>query len=196
MTTSGWLWFVADHESRLAVAQTFGAGTPLIRSRTLLVQSLEDAIVPRRDSSGAASQPLWNSAFTSSQSNIIPPLRDLPAASSPVSGINTLPPPLNPQTPSRSLHYSSLARNQAMDENTDTVSIQLEERRKMQHGIGSKLYPLFCISMHEHAWMSAGLGVWGKEEYVRRFFSVLDWRKVSEAYAVSRTETFRHTRML
>ena len=31
--------------------------------------------------------------------------------------------------------------------------------------------------------MSAGLGVWGKEEYVRRFFKVVDWKKASEAFS-------------
>jgi len=30
--------------------------------------------------------------------------------------------------------------------------------------------------------MSAGLGVWGKEEYLRRFWSVVDWGNVSDVY--------------
>lgn len=44
------------------------------------------------------------------------------------------------------------------------------------------LFPLMCLSVHEHAWMSAGYGVWGKEEYVKRFWSVVDWAKISRAY--------------
>ena len=44
------------------------------------------------------------------------------------------------------------------------------------------LYPLFCISVHEHAWVSAGYGVWGKEEWLKRFWTVLDWDKVSKSY--------------
>jgi Fe-Mn family superoxide dismutase len=47
---------------------------------------------------------------------------------------------------------------------------------------GDDLSPLLCLSVHEHAWMSAGLGVWGKEEYLRRFWGVVDWRKVSDVY--------------
>ncbi len=33
------------------------------------------------------------------------------------------------------------------------------------------------------AWMSAGYGVWGKEEWMKKFWSVLDWAKVSDTYA-------------
>jgi len=66
---------------------------------------------------------------------------------------------------------------------------------KLLRRAGDDISPLMCISVHEHAWMSAGLGVWGKEEYLRRFWSVVDWRKVSNVYrlwetrdAVFRTE--------
>jgi len=48
--------------------------------------------------------------------------------------------------------------------------------------IGSKLIPLFCVSVHEHTWMSAGYGVWGKEEYLKRFWKALDWFKVCDSY--------------
>jgi superoxide dismutase, Fe-Mn family len=49
---------------------------------------------------------------------------------------------------------------------------------------GETLHPLFCVSVHEHAWMSAGYGVWGKEEYLKRFWSCLDWGLIAKAYAV------------
>lgn len=48
-------------------------------------------------------------------------------------------------------------------------------------GEGDDLTPLFCISVHEHAWMP-DYGVWGKEEYLKRFWTVLDWGKVSNLY--------------
>jgi len=53
---------------------------------------------------------------------------------------------------------------------------------KLLRTAGDDLSPLMCLSVHEHAWMSAGLGVWGKEEYLRRFWSVVNWRKVSDVY--------------
>lgn len=48
--------------------------------------------------------------------------------------------------------------------------------------LGQAVFPLFCISVHEHAWMSAGYGVWGKEKWLKDFWSVLDWEKVSKSY--------------
>ena len=44
------------------------------------------------------------------------------------------------------------------------------------------LFPLFCVSVHERAWISAGYGVWGKEEYMKRFWSVVDWNKAVKVY--------------
>jgi superoxide dismutase, Fe-Mn family len=49
--------------------------------------------------------------------------------------------------------------------------------------IGRTLFPLFCVSVHEHAWMAAGYGVWGKETYLERFWTCLDWEGVRDAYA-------------
>jgi Fe-Mn family superoxide dismutase len=48
--------------------------------------------------------------------------------------------------------------------------------------LGRTLYPLFCVSVHEHAWMAAGYGVWGKETYLERFWTCLDWAAVRDAY--------------
>ena len=41
------------------------------------------------------------------------------------------------------------------------------------------IIPLLCISVHERSWMNDH-GIWGKEEYLKRFWSVLNWKKVSE----------------
>jgi superoxide dismutase, Fe-Mn family len=49
--------------------------------------------------------------------------------------------------------------------------------------LGQTLYPLFCVSVHEHAWITAGYGVWGIETYMDRFWTCLDWAAVRDAYA-------------
>jgi len=48
--------------------------------------------------------------------------------------------------------------------------------------VGDVIYPLFCLPVYEHAWMSAGFGVWGKEDWLKEFWTVLDWGKVSMAF--------------
>jgi Fe-Mn family superoxide dismutase len=47
---------------------------------------------------------------------------------------------------------------------------------------GVVLNPLLCISVQEHVWLGSGYGVWGKKEYLRRFWSAVDWERVSQSY--------------
>ena len=47
--------------------------------------------------------------------------------------------------------------------------------------VGHSINPLFCISLHEHAWMM-DYGLWGKEEYLKQFWNVLDWERVTQTY--------------
>ncbi|KAF9468799.1 hypothetical protein BDZ94DRAFT_1317388 [Collybia nuda] len=106
-----------------------------------------------------------------------------------VSGSNT-PPPTNALHP-RFLHSS--ARTSVESFNAPSSLWDGKEgpaafdRSKPQTkvdmlNIGETLFPLFCVSVHEHAWISAGYGVWGKEEWLKKFWTVLDWAKVSNAY--------------
>ncbi|KAJ3915989.1 hypothetical protein F5877DRAFT_81312 [Lentinula edodes] len=82
------------------------------------------------------------------------------------SSSSSTPPPLS-TSPSASSRPRSTTRSQSL---TLTATA------------GDTLYPLFCVSVHEHAWLSAGYGVWGKERWVRGFWDVVDWGKVSRAY--------------
>ncbi|KAL1687934.1 Manganese/iron superoxide dismutase [Schizophyllum commune] len=50
---------------------------------------------------------------------------------------------------------------------------------------GDVLYPLLCVPIYEHAWMSAGFGVWGREEWLRHMWSVVDWAAVSQNYTAA-----------
>ncbi|KIY72874.1 manganese and iron superoxide dismutase [Cylindrobasidium torrendii FP15055 ss-10] len=61
---------------------------------------------------------------------------------------------------------------------TPTADLPLTE----ETGLGDVLYPLLCVSVHEHAWMAAGYGVWGKEEWLKKFWTVVDWERVSQRF--------------
>jgi superoxide dismutase len=50
--------------------------------------------------------------------------------------------------------------------------------------LGQTLFPLFCVSVHEQAWMAAGYGVWGKERYLEQSWTCLDWEAVRDAYVM------------
>ena len=47
--------------------------------------------------------------------------------------------------------------------------------------LGQTLYPLFYVSVHEHAWMAAGYGVWGMETYLEIFWTCFDGAAVRDA---------------
>lgn len=47
--------------------------------------------------------------------------------------------------------------------------------------VGRSILPLACISLHPHCYL-ADYGVWGREEYVRRWFGAVDWKKVEASY--------------
>ncbi|KAG5644936.1 hypothetical protein DXG03_007401 [Asterophora parasitica] len=102
--------------------------------------------------------------------------------SSPASGVSGKGPTSNKALHPRFLHSSSLdtKANNLWAPNQDDRGVPKTKSEMLN--IGEVLHPLFCISVHEHAWMAAGYGVWGKEEWLKQFWTVLDWEKVSKAY--------------
>ncbi|KAI0092546.1 Manganese/iron superoxide dismutase [Irpex rosettiformis] len=158
MRTQGYVWLLVDGVGNLAVYPTFGNGTLLVRSTEFL---------PAK--AGAK----LSQTVVGEESHITPGSYRLrsapPASSSPASGSSQAPPPLNPHTQTRSYVAGQ-----------DYVPANIYGDRAVDVSkIGEKLFPLFCVSVHEHAWMSAGYGVWGKEEWIKKFWSVVNWGQVS-----------------
>lgn len=202
MFSSGWLWLVTDPSGELAVLPTFGPST-------LLLRSSEPVLPPHwqgtlgSDDFVSTGQSLSSFAAASAKAAAAPAVPEeqepelspaltqrmgesgQPPASSPVSGTSHPAPPLNPSTPSRSFMTASRPTRDApgarkpnsIHSSPSTNPIEQDPRR-----LSERIFPLFCMSVHERMWVGAGYGVWGKEEYVRRFFGVLDWEKVARAY--------------
>ena len=178
-----------DARSKLAVLPTFGSGTLLVRSRMPLVPG-QDVVVGERAASlksFAEGPTMPRESGIKVHDGVLPPISDGPTTTSPVSGIQTTIPPITPHTQSRSLHSTTLRQNDQVpsildDENSARALQDSEVTREQYSATGASLYPLFCLSIHEHAWMSSGLGVWGREEYVNRFWDVLDWSKVDKLF--------------
>ena len=171
------MWLVCDQTGSLAVYPTFGTGTLLIRSQEQLQRK-----------TGAPEGVIGEELIPVRPQGI--PAAPLSSPSSPTSGASSPPKPLYPSSHSRSFSTSISLNNylnshDGFDTNTSS-SVP----------IGDTLFPLLCISVHEHAWVSAGYGVWGKEEYVKRFWSVANWQQVSEHYEKYVPETRRYGRYL
>ncbi|KAK4049488.1 hypothetical protein OIO90_005439 [Microbotryomycetes sp. JL221] len=69
----------------------------------------------------------------------------------------------------------------------DTLSFV---RKSVNATSDSRLHPLACISLHPHCYMQ-DYGVWGREEYVKNWWSAVDWRKVEQTYEALKTQTQR-----
>lgn len=175
---NGWIWFVSDQAGNTGIVSTYGAGTLLVRSRSNMERhpnSIEsDAVATALP--GGVSPPRSPLAQT-------PPPGTSPA--SPLSGISGN---NSPSMPTGTLHprfyhddHPSIAFSATGLHSATTTVAQRARTSNMLHA-GEILYPLFCVPVYEHAWMSAGYGVWGKEKWLKEFWSVLDWQKVDSAY--------------
>ncbi|GJN90532.1 hypothetical protein Rhopal_003543-T1 [Rhodotorula paludigena] len=54
--------------------------------------------------------------------------------------------------------------------------------------IGQSLHPLACISTHPHCYL-ADYGLWGRDEYVKKWWGAVDWAKIEDAYDGFRRNT-------
>lgn len=181
MISTGYVWFVTDSHGNLGVVPTYGAGTLLTRARLQKESPLEIKF----SSSSSQARPDPSAPLSTS------------SPTSPASGLSHQPSPMHPSSPSRALHTSAIRQN-------DDVAVQPKTLWHHNHAsrspsafnpafadntatkfedLGDVLYPLFCVSVHEHNWVASGYGVWGKERYLANFWTCLDWSKVSDAYA-------------
>jgi Fe-Mn family superoxide dismutase len=206
--SSGWVWCVTDARGNIGVLATYGAGTLLVSNRQQRFErdlsfDLGGQYVPgstleggEPGADGASDVP---SGLQPAPGPFPPSSLTGSPASSPTSGASLDPPVSSPMWPSRarSLHTTARAlagrvgtarprslfnMNQkkvgadALSQNTDPQSTVDFER------LGETLYPLFCVSVHEHAWMGAGYGVWGKERYLANFWDAVDWERAVGTY--------------
>ena len=51
--------------------------------------------------------------------------------------------------------------------------------------VGNNIYPLFCMSVFEHAWLG-DYGFWGKERYTTNFWNALNWERVERLWGEDR----------
>ena len=205
MFTSGWVWFVSNKSGELAIFPTYGPGTLLVRSQSYMAYAkglsfgdfiedvdngvdygfeyesgdefnISDPLHVPDSSSSARSAPSPPGVTPSSPLSGVAGSRDHPGRH-----------PLHPR-------FYSTSEN-SLDQGTAT-SIYDEPKEEpitktdLLDASEQVLFPLFCVSVHEHAWMAAGYGIWGKEEWLKKFWTVLDWEKVSKSYnAITRAAT-------
>ncbi|EOR04849.1 hypothetical protein E3P92_00164 [Wallemia ichthyophaga] len=81
-------------------------------------------------------------------------------------------------SPSHTTHASPAAHAPSQSREYSTLN---QETRALAE-TGDVLTPLLCLSVSERCYMN-DFGVWGREEYIKEFWKVVDWAKVEEAYS-------------
>ncbi|KAM5532703.1 hypothetical protein V8D89_013595 [Ganoderma adspersum] len=176
MFSSGWIWLVTDQDGQLGIVPTFGAGTLLVRSSKPSAALLEwQRLTGEPVLQYFEDLPPRPAAPPSAPSSGLPPA---PTAGSPVSGMAHGAPSLDPHTQARTIASYPAPRGTYGTRESGQLNASEPDASK----VGTTLFPLLCVSVHEHAWVGAGYGVWGKEEYMRRFWTVVDWAKVVKVY--------------
>ncbi|KZT74522.1 manganese and iron superoxide dismutase [Daedalea quercina L-15889] len=186
MFSSGWMYCVVDNSGQIGIYPVFGAGTLLIRSGESTVGNdrIVGELIARGRQRSSSPAPAVNAEPSEPSTT-----------SSPVSGMSQPPSSTSPLPPHvRTFSVSAATRstfsqgpisadniyNPDSDLVPQTVDVGAESKMQAMKA-GEVLNPLFCVSVHEHAWM-LGYGVWGKEEYMKRFWTVLDWAEVARRY--------------
>jgi superoxide dismutase, Fe-Mn family len=197
LSSSGFVWLVTDSLGRLGVIATYGAGTLLVGKRRQGLSpdggaELGGVYVPAENATPLQTQ---THSMTSPTSGFTHP----PTSTATPPGARPLSTSVSVRGPSDGVarptnvwsshtSYSGFAGtggngNGPVGGITNPIDT-LPEQPTSLDTLGQTLYPLFCVSVHEHAWMAAGYGVWGKETYLERFWSCLDWAAVRDSYAL------------
>lgn len=200
MVTSGWVWFVMDSGKRFAIIPTYGSGTAIVRSRQQMLPQGFAPSIDRIPNSGVTDASSTSASVSPAPGSLHLSSKAFNANSPPLQS-STVPAshPFDPQgqtrqfgsQPPSALDSRSQPGQALFEPSGQVVSTPTQasvgatwtphETQRMKH-MGDKLTPLFCLSVHEHAWLY-DYGVWGKEEYLTRFWNALDWARVSELYA-------------
>ena len=196
LSSSGFVWLVTDSLGRLGVIATYGAGTLLVNERRQIYspkgKELGGEYVLAEKATPQKTQTQTGSTTSPASGLSHPPTAaPIPPGSRPLSTSMTVRGPEDDVARPASVWSShapagtdghgygnGYARGIADDLGA------VPEQLTSLDTLGDTLYPLFCVSVHEHAWMAAGYGVWGKETYFERFWSCLNWAAVRDSYTL------------
>ncbi|KAH9007769.1 hypothetical protein EDB83DRAFT_2681710 [Lactarius deliciosus] len=165
----GFVWLVTDALGRLGVVATYGAGTLLVAERR---QSL---LASDGTELGGIYQPATPPPPPSGRTKHAAPAQARALSTSARASSSLRPANVWSDSPLAASDAGAVADGNGMHGASDSPAAL--------DALGKTLYPLFCVSVHEHAWMAAGYGVWGMETYLERFWTCLDWAAVREGYA-------------
>ncbi|GAA6063328.1 hypothetical protein JCM10212_003914 [Sporobolomyces blumeae] len=190
-SSGAYVWLVTDPNGNLGVVGTYAGGTVLVNERRqmgygpyssvdlkVLGEQVEQPVAPPASQpegtapgeTGSTAPSASSSASSSSSSawQTVPSSRPASSASSSASTL------LSSASPSPSSLFSSV----------------LSSHNDPRNSIARSLHPLLCVSVHPHCYL-ADYGVWGREAYVKQWWTKVEWRKVEESFEAFTSWTVR-----
>lgn len=185
---------MTDKNGDLGVVGTYAGGTVLVRERTQTTVQREDKVLGEAldpvVKSGASKMMALDAALESNEvpesaqeSPVPAPTAASPSTSRGVPPVRRRASALMAETIPTDLlerSFSTSARQSA-----ELVSNILNQNMPLTHTTrftaGTHLRPLLCLSVHPHCYLQ-DYGVWGREEYTRRWWATIDWKKVEQSY--------------
>lgn len=169
-SSGAYVWLVTDPSGNLGVVGTYAGGTVLVKERAqtgfgsyagkdLRVLGEQVEVVPEAASEEVAA--VAAEAPTSTWQTVTPARPAQATSSSELNG------------GSGGLDVSSSAH--------EIMSASRPSAAALAASVGATLHPLACISVHPHCYLE-DYGLWGRDEYVRKWWSAVDWSRVEQAY--------------
>lgn len=166
MMGSGWIWLVADGAGTLGLVGTYGAGTVLVQNRQQRGEF--EAVIGTKESDEEV-ETTYTTEIEHDKHGRQVRLSD-GRRSLHTSALTLAPGDRLTGSPSGAYGYGATA-----------VSRPGRGRRNNDVVIAADLFPLLCLSVHEHAWLT-DYGVWGKEAYATNLWQVVDWEALEKTY--------------
>ncbi|GAA6020235.1 hypothetical protein JCM11491_003858 [Sporobolomyces phaffii] len=162
-----YVWLVTDPNSNLGVVGTYAGGTVLVNERKQMGHGAYSSV----DLKVLGEQIEAPEAPASDASQ--------PAAEGESQWETTA------QTPSRAAASNLLSS--ATPSPAAVFSTTLSSHNDPRSAVGRSLHPLLCLSTHQHCYLE-DYGVWGRDEYVKQWWTKVDWKKVEESFEAFTTK--------
>ncbi|KAL8279208.1 hypothetical protein RQP46_008464 [Phenoliferia psychrophenolica] len=172
-SSGAYVWLATDQSGNVGVLGTYAGGTLLVHQRKQMGDLLHPAaakvlgekLTPKEISGNAAAA----APAPTSTDGTTDAVADAPAT--PAAGGWTVDPTARKPKGKPAASSDSVAGH----------LLPMFTASASEKDIGRSILPLACISLHPHCYL-ADYGVWGREEYVRRWFGAVDWQKVEASY--------------
>ncbi|GAA5864160.1 hypothetical protein JCM3774_001238, partial [Rhodotorula dairenensis] len=175
-SSGAYVWLVTDPSGNLGVVGTYAGGTVLVKERAqtgfgsyagkdLRVLGEQVQVVPEAEQQQQQEQ-------------------EAPAAPSNSSSTWQTVTPARPQQQQQQQSGGSDPLNGGLDVSSSAHEIMSASRPSsaaLAAAVGANLHPLACISVHPHCYLE-DYGLWGRDEYVRKWWHAVDWSRVEQAY--------------